>query len=292
MRCVWFVFTCVLCSTLSLHGADRFDLDRMMPIKDQKAAGVDTLEPQQRRALESWIDLWTVRALNTLLDQGCDCSADECLSSIYEGGEGSRGSSRRRSSARNDRYSDERQSDDRYYERSERRSPGRQALKDAQDDQIEITSINRGGARIRLKDGSNWEVDQKDRATASRWQRGEKVQVLSGREYGYLTLYNVSRRQKIDVRAPNDETRRQADPFGRKWAEQERDATVTRITDEGKTLILDNGRVYEISFGDARRYARHWRPGTVVQVTHKGGIYPYSIANTSNGETVEARIKK
>ena len=277
---LWIVLFTLVTAEVSSQPPPRFTMDQMMSRSDQKQMGIDRLSQQEQIAFEAWLNIWTVRVVNHMLRAGCRCSAEECLNSIFL--EAGGGQPSYREDPRYQQLQPKNRVEQRALERSSIRGPA-----DEGEDYAEITQILRGGALIRLDNGTVWEVGNYDRNRTGRWQRYERVELRAGIGIGDLSLYNVNRRESVLVRRPG-EPERITDPFGKDYYKSEKLGTIQDIREEGRVIILDNGLTFTIPVGDRTRYTSKWRIGTVVEIDRLGGLNPWGLRNLDNGDQVRA----
>ena len=187
---LWIVLFTLVTAEVSSQPPPRFTMDQMMSRSDQKQMGIDRLSQQEQIAFEAWLNIWTVRVVNHMLRAGCRCSAEECLNSIFL--EAGGGQPSYREDPRYQQLQPKNRVEQRALERSSIRGPA-----DEGEDYAEITQILRGGALIRLDNGTVWEVGNYDRNRTGRWQRYERVELRAGIGIGDLSLYNVNRRDSV-----------------------------------------------------------------------------------------------
>ena len=102
-------------------------------------------------------------------------------------------------------------------------------------------------------------------------------------------MYNLTTSQQVRVMHPGQALR--LDPFLGDTYRKAITKNVRENLNNGATIILDDGSSFEIRLSDRSSITSQWGPGTIVQVTKKGGMYPYSLKSAQNGDTAEARLK-
>ena len=77
--------------------------------------------------------------------------------------------------------------------------------------------------------------------------------------------------------------------FGKKQGSSEKGGSIKEIRDDGATVILAGGSVWQISPSD-RAVARGWLGDSKISLK-KGGDpqYPYMLVNTEANETAQAK---
>lgn len=289
MRTTFHLLICLWLGFAAPAFSQQFTLSNLMGSGDQNAIGINRLSPNEQQALEAWVNLWTIKTINHVIAKGCGCTAQECMNSLYQTTAG--GASFEPQPRANPEIYEERQD---FYERRQdverdHFRPQTSTEKIEHTDYQLITDILRAGGLIRLNNGTVWEVVPTDQAISQRWQRRDKVQLRPGNEYGQYSLINLSLQQQVQVAHPGQALR--LDPFLGDTYRKAITKTVRDNVNQGALIILDDGTTFEVRLSDRGRISRTWDPGSVVQVTKKGGAYPYSLLNAATGDSVEARLK-
>lgn len=288
---VLYALCLALLPALSLSAETRFTIQAMMGPGDQEAIGIDKLDPEEQAALEEWINLWTIKTINQVKADNCQCTTEECMSRINQ----------RTSNipipkpeVKGSSLEETDYDENRPFNRPERIQHIDPVERIQEKDFNKLTEILRNGGVIRLDNGSTWEVIPSDQNTASKWARYDKVRIEASSVYSRYTMNNLTRKQKIQVTQPGQATHTDPylnDPFRKDPYRRAMTYNIRNILDSGGTVILDNGGVYEVKMSD-RKISRDWAPGTAVEIFKKGGNYPISLKAVLTGDNVQVREKR
>lgn len=280
MRILFVLAFCCFTVTLSAQGT--FRISSLMGPGDQQSIGIEKLTPDEQAALEAWVNLWTIKTINQVLSMGCQCTTQDCLNALFQ-------------NTAAGQIPEQMPSD-----RSipfQRPTPLRKTdsvKKIEEKDFSTITDVLRSGGNIRLDNGGVWETSPGFQAQASGWRRGDKVQLRASTVYGRYVLYNLTRKQQIEVTQPGDPMHTdpyRSDPLRTDLYRAANTFNLKNNLNEGEIIMLDNGATFEIRLSDRRKYTRYWHPGMQIEVGRKGGLYPFSLKVLENGDTVEAKLK-
>lgn len=277
----WMLLLLFCCVSTAVSAQAQFRVGSLIGPGDQQSMGLNKLDPDQQAALEAWINLWTIKTINQVLSMGCQCTTGECLNALYQN----------TASGQIDNIPSDRPMP---FRRPDRLRSNDSVQQIETKDFSTISEILRNGGVIRLDNGAVWEVAPGFQVKASTWRRLDKVQLRPSTVYGRFVLNNLTRHQQIEVTQPGDPTHTdpyRSDPFRTDLYRAANTFVVRNILDEGETLILDNGSVFEVRLSDRKKYVKYWHPGISVEIFKKGGTYPFSLKEVQSGDSVSAKLK-
>lgn len=247
------LFLCLLVLS-PLIGEESLTNMAMTP-KDRESIGVDRLSPQQKKALETWLETWTKTVIANASSYHPSLSLAQWILA----------------------WKAERQ---------------RKIIDEEQPESV-IHSIfrNRNGQTLELANGSIWDIVVFDQFAVSMWKRGENVTV-SKSKYDIsrpYSIHNISRNEQAGAKQ-----RREASADGKRPEDPPsyfaNSLSVETIGPDGKTITLENNKEFAIAPLDQQRILNNWLEQDRIRVTKSGDVlYPFKLENLDSGDSAIAK---
>jgi|GEM_PF-6465741 len=249
--------------------SENLSLNSVMSIEDQRATGLDAVSPSQQAAFEAWLGAWTMAVIekahthdsSTNLQGWVDGWAETTRPVVVK---------RWRHAA--SRHQTQQEKD---FLKEEEDSPSSGTV---------LARIRNQGEIVELSDGSSWRIADVDKSTTQYWMRKDVITLEKTKVFfPPYRMTNVTRNQRVDVKE------RVATSVA--TDDQEGTLQLRSMTRYAEEITLSDGSVWRIAPTDKQRVLR-WRLGDQIRPgTTRDVLYPYSLENIDNGDTIKANKK-
>jgi len=237
-------------------------VDKVIKKEEQQQMGINKLTPQQKQALERWLDTWTRKVIEQAPSYHASFSIEQWVEEWPE-----------------------------YAKPIPKKGT---QLDQARQEANQKIYTNNDGQEIELYDGSVWKIRIIDASVAKRWLRGEKIEISTQKRNirSPYILKNPEREEEVGatrIRPPN--------PKGMREEESEShyqgSLPIQSIDVDGKTVTTTDNKTWDIAPIDQDWVKRQWKKHDRIRVERsKDALYRYSIHNLDSGGKVLANPKK
>ena len=229
--------------------------DMAMTQQDRENIGIDRMTPQQKKALERWLDNWTRTVLIHAPSYHPSLSLTQWVI-LWK------------------------------------KEQIQKKIIEEENPEAAVHTIfrNKNGEVLELADGSLWNIVVFDQYTVSMWRRNEKV-TISPNKYDLTrpyTIYNIARNEQAGA-----QQQRKAFPNGKRPKEPSsyfaNSHTIDSIGINGTTVTI-NEKEWNIAPIDQARVVNNWQILDRIRVTKSNDLlYPSKLENLDSGDSANAK---
>lgn len=262
VRILFCFFMCLCFMQSDLLQSSELQLDQIMTQDELDQTGVAKLTPEQKEALQRWLDSWTKKAIS----QAASYRVGENLNSWIKLWP--------------------------KYLQPNLPMTEEERVAEQKKLNLKVFRIYNTGKELELMDGSRWSIATRDQPEVSLWVQGEPVEIKeTGARFPKYLITNIPRQEVAgaDQMQPPSETGKVTPEPGSFYKGAVR---VTAVGWYGDTITLSDGTVWTIKLSE-ELISQRWHVDDRIRVdtTNEERYYPETLTNLDTGDVVHAKPK-